>query len=106
MIESVSLSSSIYLQLLTQALTTEKEEVASLLIGTKHPQPIISHVAFTKRSIKQHNRVEIAPEELSRVLAVAESLKLSVIGWAHSHPHITVLPSAVDLRTQLHYQNM
>lgn len=27
-----------------------------------------------------------------------------VIGWYHSHPHITVLPSAVDVRTQSTYQ--
>ncbi|GMP69278.1 hypothetical protein CsSME_00028599 [Camellia sinensis var. sinensis] len=27
-----------------------------------------------------------------------------VIGWYHSHPHITVLPSHVDVRTQAMYQ--
>ncbi|XP_024543359.1 lys-63-specific deubiquitinase BRCC36-like [Selaginella moellendorffii] len=27
-----------------------------------------------------------------------------VIGWYHSHPHITVLPSHVDLRTQQSFQ--
>ncbi|XWS11833.1 hypothetical protein CRYUN_Cryun37aG0035000 [Craigia yunnanensis] len=27
-----------------------------------------------------------------------------VIGWYHSHPHITVLPSHVDVRTQATYQ--
>lgn len=29
-----------------------------------------------------------------------------VIGWYHSHPHITVLPSHVDVRTQHHWQQM
>jgi len=28
--------------------------------------------------------------------------ELRVMGWYHSHPHITVHPSAVDLRTQEH----
>ena len=27
-----------------------------------------------------------------------------LIGWYHSHPHITVLPSAVDVHTQSTYQ--
>jgi BRCA1/BRCA2-containing complex subunit 3 len=27
-----------------------------------------------------------------------------VVGWYHSHPHITVLPSHVDVRTQAMYQ--
>eukprot|EP00640_Fibrocapsa_japonica_P003862 CAMPEP_0113950302 /NCGR_PEP_ID=MMETSP1339-20121228/80216_1 /TAXON_ID=94617 /ORGANISM="Fibrocapsa japonica" /LENGTH=361 /DNA_ID=CAMNT_0000958105 /DNA_START=23 /DNA_END=1105 /DNA_ORIENTATION=- /assembly_acc=CAM_ASM_000762 len=29
-----------------------------------------------------------------------------VVGWYHSHPHITVLPSHVDVRTQGQYQQM
>ncbi|CAN0008945.1 unnamed protein product, partial [Laminaria digitata] len=29
-----------------------------------------------------------------------------VVGWYHSHPHITVLPSHVDVRTQGQYQSM
>lgn len=29
---------------------------------------------------------------------------MRVIGWYHSHPHITVLPSHVDVRTQGSYQ--
>ncbi|ONK59536.1 uncharacterized protein A4U43_C08F7430 [Asparagus officinalis] len=29
-----------------------------------------------------------------------------VIGWYHSHPHITVLPSHVDVRTQAMYQQL
>lgn len=43
-------------------------------------------------------------------MAVAEKLsegsqtKVRVIGWYHSHPHITVLPSHVDVRTQGSYQ--
>lgn len=43
-------------------------------------------------------------------MAMAEKLsegsesKVRVIGWYHSHPHITVLPSHVDIRTQGSYQ--
>jgi hypothetical protein len=32
--------------------------------------------------------------------------KCRVIGWYHSHPHITVQPSHVDVRTQGQYQAM
>lgn len=31
---------------------------------------------------------------------------INVLGWYHSHPHITVQPSHVDLRTQASYQMM
>jgi len=30
---------------------------------------------------------------------------LRVVGWYHSHPHITIFPSEVDLRTQEQYQD-
>ena len=56
------------------------------------------------------DRVEASPEQLASAMAVAEKLsersqtKLRVIGWYHSHPHITVLPSHVDVRTQGSYQ--
>ena len=36
----------------------------------------------------------------------AGSLNARVVGWYHSHPHITVPPSHVDLRTQASYQTM
>jgi hypothetical protein len=41
--------------------------------------------------------------------ALAESLTTStglftrVVGWYHSHPHITVLPSHVDVSTQVRH---
>ena len=31
---------------------------------------------------------------------------MKVVGWYHSHPRITVWPSAVDLRTQMNYQRL
>ncbi|KAI5236175.1 Lys-63-Specific Deubiquitinase Brcc36 [Manis pentadactyla] len=31
---------------------------------------------------------------------------MRVVGWYHSHPHITVWPSHVDVRTQAMYQMM
>ncbi len=47
---------------------------------------------------------------MARCSAVAERFSAEtgtltrVIGWYHSHPHITVLPSHVDVRTQAMYQ--
>lgn len=54
--------------------------------------------------------MEASPEQLASAMATAEELsegggpKARVIGWYHSHPHITVLPSHVDVRTQASYQ--
>ncbi|KAL0380410.1 UNVERIFIED_CONTAM: Lys-63-specific deubiquitinase BRCC36 [Sesamum angustifolium] len=37
-------------------------------------------------------------------MTMATGTTTRVIGWYHSHPHITVLPSHVDVRTQAMYQ--
>ncbi|KAF3625244.1 Lys-63-specific deubiquitinase BRCC36 [Capsicum annuum] len=37
-------------------------------------------------------------------MTMATGRTTRVIGWYHSHPHITVLPSHVDVRTQAMYQ--
>lgn len=53
------------------------------------------------------DRVETSPEQMAACTALAESLSSStglftrVLGWYHSHPHITVLPSHVDVNTQV-----
>ena len=31
---------------------------------------------------------------------------MQIVGWFHSHPHITIWPSHVDIKTQLTYQMM
>lgn len=75
----------------------------------------VSHIQASKilaRSDKQPDRVEISPEQLTDACSYAEELSkqwgktVRVLGWYHSHPHITVMPSDVDLRTQSMYQNM
>lgn len=51
--------------------------------------------------------METSPEQMAACTALAESLSSStglftrVVGWYHSHPHITVLPSHVDVNTQV-----
>ncbi|KAJ0256715.1 Mov34/MPN/PAD-1 family protein [Hirschfeldia incana] len=37
-------------------------------------------------------------------MSISTGRTTRVIGWYHSHPHITVLPSHVDVRTQAMYQ--
>ncbi|NXQ29309.1 BRCC3 deubiquitinase, partial [Alaudala cheleensis] len=80
----------------------------------------IHSVIILRRSDKRKDRVEISPEQLSAASTEAEisfsrdSSRLSpmtgrpmrVVGWYHSHPHITVWPSHVDVRTQAMYQMM
>lgn len=56
------------------------------------------------RSDKQPDRVEISAEQLCEATIYAEELKLRlkrdmrILGWYHSHPHITVWPSHVGKR--------
>lgn len=113
-LKSVSVGSDVYLVCLTHALTTEREEVMGLLIGEVDETRIlhISSVIILRRSDKRADRVEISPEQQTDASIKAEQLAkemnrpLRVVGWYHSHPHITVWPSHVDVRTQANYQQM
>ncbi|PNI17762.1 BRCC3 isoform 7 [Pan troglodytes] len=72
----------------------------------------IHSVIILRRSDKRKDRVEISPEQLSAAstethrLAELTGRPMRVVGWYHSHPHITVWPSHVDVRTQAMYQMM
>lgn len=58
------------------------------------------------RSDKQPDRVEISPEQLCEASTYAEQLAkelekpMQVLGWYHSHPHITVWPSHVGKKSK------
>ena len=122
----VELTCDTYLCCLTHAMSTEREEVMGLLLGEVRAVPsiIISTVYpyvlqiteegdaavvqvfslyMMRRLDKQPDRVEISPEQLSSGAIEAESLSermgrtVQVVGWYHSHPHITVWPSHVGM---------
>ncbi|XP_058941933.2 lys-63-specific deubiquitinase BRCC36 [Pocillopora verrucosa] len=113
---AVKIEADAYMVCLTHALSTEREEVMGLLIGEVEDEMVahIYSVIMLQRLDKRKDRVEISPEQLSDASTQAERLgmltskqrPMRVIGWYHSHPHITVWPSHVDLRTQASYQFM
>ncbi|XP_061576744.1 lys-63-specific deubiquitinase [Cololabis saira] len=112
-VSAVHLAADAFLVCLNHALSTEKEEVMGLLIGEQDAAARLLHVRsviILRRSDKRKDRVEISPEQLSAASSEAERLAaacgrpLRVLGWYHSHPHITVWPSHVDVRTQAMYQ--
>jgi len=113
-INCVNLTNDVFMVCLSHALSTEKEEVMGLLIGEIDEQRVshISAVIMLLRSDKRKDRVEISPEQLSDASSQAEQLALNlgkpmrILGWYHSHPHITVWPSHVDVETQATYQLM
>ncbi|XP_022421984.1 lys-63-specific deubiquitinase BRCC36 isoform X3 [Delphinapterus leucas] len=113
-VQAVHLESDAFLVCLNHALSTEKEEVMGLCIGEVDAIRIvhIHSVIILRRSDKRKDRVEISPEQLSAASTEAERLAeltgrpMRVVGWYHSHPHITVWPSHVDVRTQAMYQMM
>ncbi|XP_074963047.1 lys-63-specific deubiquitinase BRCC36 isoform X2 [Phalacrocorax aristotelis] len=86
-------------------------EADAFLVDTSRIVHIHS-VIILRRSDKRKDRVEISPEQLSAASTEAERLAdmtgrpMRVVGWYHSHPHITVWPSHVDVRTQAMYQMM
>ena len=52
------------------------------------------------------DRVECSAEQMAECVKEADRLTQEtgvhtrIVGWYHSHPHITVLPSHVDVKTQ------
>ncbi|GBP30680.1 hypothetical protein EVAR_75901_1 [Eumeta japonica] len=115
MLNKVLLSSDVALVCIQHALSTEKEEIMGLLIGeVNNDGSIVSIVSsvILRRLDKKPDRVEISEEQLVQATVKAEDLAayvgrpLRVVGWYHSHPHITVWPSHVDLSTQFMYQTM
>ncbi|XP_066601551.1 lys-63-specific deubiquitinase BRCC36-like [Prorops nasuta] len=112
-LKKVELQADVYAVCLQHALSTENFEVMGLLIGNLEDKIAkISAVIILRRSDKKKDRVEISSEQLLEAAAEAERLQLElkrpmrVLGWYHSHPHITVCPSHVDVRTQGTYQTM
>ncbi len=102
----------------TQALSTERQEVMGLLLGQwkeeggVKTEATVRHVVVMSRTDRRKDRVEVGYEqlaeaaELATALTKATGVETRVLGWFHSHPHITVLPSHVDIRTQAQYQQM
>ncbi|CAH1154097.1 unnamed protein product [Phaedon cochleariae] len=114
-LKKVILAADVYAICVQHALTTEKQEIMGLLLGEVDEVECISHITacvILHRSDKQPDRVEISPEQLCTASVHAEQLQakldrpMRVIGWYHSHPHITVWPSHVDIGTQGMYQTM
>ncbi|CAJ1955124.1 unnamed protein product [Sphenostylis stenocarpa] len=113
---SVKMSEEVWLSCVTHALSTETEEIMGLLLGDiQHSKngnvtALIWGASPQTRSDRRKDRVETNPEQLAAASALAERMTAAtgtttrVIGWYHSHPHITVLPSHVDVHTQAMYQ--
>ncbi|KAI4484471.1 lys-63-specific deubiquitinase BRCC36-like [Polistes fuscatus] len=112
-LEKVELHADVYMVCLHHALSTEIFEVMGLLIGNcVEGIANISAVMILHRLDKKKDRVEISPEQVLKAAAEADRLTIEldrpmrVLGWYHSHPHITVFPSHVDVGTQATYQTM
>ncbi|CAN0157798.1 unnamed protein product, partial [Ectocarpus sp. 12 AP-2014] len=106
----------------SHAMSTEKQEVMGLLLGRWHdgtgrdgtscPAVTVDHAMILTRTDKREDRVEVGYKQLAEAADIAERMSAQlgqdtrVVGWYHSHPHITVLPSHVDVRTQGQYQSM
>mmetsp|Transcript_10365 Transcript_10365/g.15155 ORF Transcript_10365/g.15155 Transcript_10365/m.15155 type:complete len:324 (+) Transcript_10365:23-994(+) len=101
----------------THTLSSEREEIMGLLLGTRQDtikgkvEVRIKDVIICEREDKKKDRVEISETQLIQALSTIESRygsdsAMSVVGWYHSHPHMTPFPSHVDLNTQLLHQYM
>jgi BRCA1/BRCA2-containing complex subunit 3 len=100
-LKKVTVDSSVISSCLSHALRSDHEEVMSLLIGRVEPDPshpdmlqtIVEGTVLIPRAEHRPDRVEIAALDLIQATSYAESLGMRVIGWFHSHPRITPVPS-------------
>ena len=110
----VKINGDVYRACYHHALSTQSQEIVGLLIGQVEDNIIsISALKIVKRLDKKKDRVEISDEQMMEAMLYADHLKTkyqrpecNIVGWYHSHPHITVWPSHVDLKTQFNYQRM
>lgn len=112
-LETVDLSHDALLCVTSHALSTEQQEVMGLLLGSwRYDDQGTARVAEVceayplSRTDKRPDRVEVSSEQLAVMVTLAEERGLKVIGWYHSHPHITAAPSHVDARTQGQFQSL
>ncbi|PAA85875.1 hypothetical protein BOX15_Mlig014230g2, partial [Macrostomum lignano] len=121
-VDRVSLDWVAYWGCLTHAMVTENEEIMGLCLGEELQSAAGDAVGGVNLEIlaflpllrvdKRKDRVEIEPDQLVAATQRADELTaqlgrtVRVVGWYHSHPHITALPSHVDLATQLSYQQL
>ena len=118
-LSKVILSLDAFTPCLSHSLQNENEEIIGLLLGnidnsTDNSIVYVRRVIALQRKDKKKDRVEIGFENLALAPTIAEKLSMSssegmqeslrVVGWYHSHPHITVFPSHVDVKTQGSYQ--
>ena len=81
-------------------------QVMGLYIGSMDGEVAkVQSLIPIRRTTKEKDRVEIDAVDLASASQKAEDAGLRVVGWYHSHPHITVHPSHVDLATQYNYQS-
>jgi len=99
--------------MVTHAFTNEKEEIAGLIVGEMTDDHIqIYTVIPLMRENQQSDRVEVSEEQLVEGMDKCDEISkklnetIRIIGWYHSHPHITVFPSHIDLNTQRNFQSM
>uniref|UniRef100_A0A0X3P0H6 Lys-63-specific deubiquitinase BRCC36 n=2 Tax=Schistocephalus solidus TaxID=70667 RepID=A0A0X3P0H6_SCHSO len=102
-----------YQIMLLHAFTHEREEVGGVLVGEGDGNTTSVITVFPlQRTSQQSDRVDISAAELAGCIEKCEDISkymkcpVSVVGWYHSHPHITPFPSHVDLQTQLNFQSM
>ncbi|KAL7063125.1 hypothetical protein AAHC03_01216 [Spirometra sp. Aus1] len=113
MVRSIIVSPEAYQTMLLHAFTHEREEIGGVLVGVNDGlETSVITVIPLPRTSEQSDRVEISGAELAGCIDKCEELSkdletpVSVVGWYHSHPHITPFPSHVDLNTQLNFQAM
>tara|TARA_B100000780_G_C21013373_1_gene405893 strand:- start:17 stop:832 length:816 start_codon:yes stop_codon:yes gene_type:complete len=110
-LKNVYLDPTAYYACFNHALSIETEEIMGVLLGAWNNDQSCVHITSIlplqrMGQVRAKDRVEVEPTHMVAAQEEAERIGARVVGWYHSHPHITVLPSHVDSRTQGSLQSL
>lgn len=94
---SLRIPEPLLIRLAEQAVHAFPRECCGVLIGSTDPRNIVDAVAVANRSEQpQERHFAIDPRDLMRIERDARQAEMDVIGFYHSHPNGSALPSETD----------
>ena len=96
-VQSVQLSQSALKRIVAHAEETYPQECFGFLLGRFGENRIcVAHPGRNVNTSRPHDRYEMAPQDFLQAQAEAERWGGEIVGFYHSHPDGTAIPSAYD----------
>lgn len=106
MLHPVKLKKKVLKKIRKQAVSSPRNEVAGLLLGSLRHETLLVSDAVTGKQRSSATHVALEDEFLVRAANVYGRLgkRKSIVGWYHSHPSLGCFVSSIDFATQKRFQ--